>query len=91
MHVPSKNWDKVTVDLFVGHLPSPCHVVVLQDLASYYPAAKLVTSTEATSVLPGFAEIYDNYGNPETHIIPPPPPPSVPNRSRNSLNREILH
>ena len=71
--VPSKNWEKVTADLF-GPLPSSHHVVVVQDLASRYPAAKLVTSTKASKVLPILADIYNAYGNPETQLSDNGPP-----------------
>ena len=42
--VPKRCWDTVAVDLF-GPMPSSKHVIVVQDLASRYPAAKIVTST----------------------------------------------
>ena len=61
--VPKKNWSRVAVDLF-GLMPSRNHVVVVQDLASRFPAAKLVKSTKASNVLPAMADIYDNFGNP---------------------------
>ena len=65
--VPDKNWSKVSVDLF-GPMPSNHHVVMVQDLASRYPAGKIVTSTKASSVIPALADIYNNYGNPETQL-----------------------
>ena len=65
--VPSKCWDTVAVDLF-GPMPSKNHVVVVQDLASKYPAAKLVKSTSAEKVLPVLSDIYDTYGNPTKQI-----------------------
>ena len=55
--VPSKNWSKVAVDLF-GPTPSSKHVVVVQDLASRFLAAKLVRSTKASNVIPAMATIY---------------------------------
>ena len=55
------------MDLF-GPMPSRKHVVVVQDLASRFPAAKLVTSTSANKVLPALAEIYDSYGNPSKQL-----------------------
>ena len=45
--VPTKCWESVAVDLF-GPMPSSKHVVVVQDMASRYPAAKLVSSTAAS-------------------------------------------
>ena len=54
--VPLKCWDTVAVDLF-GPMPSKEHVVVVQDLASRFPAAKLISSTNARQVLPALGEI----------------------------------
>ena len=44
--VPSRCWEKVAVDLF-GPMPSSNHVVVVQDLASCFPAAKVASSSIA--------------------------------------------
>ena len=71
--VPSKCWETVAVDLF-GPMPSSKHVVVVQDLASRFPAAKLVTSTAASKVIPVLDDIYDNFGNPEKQISDNGPP-----------------
>ena len=71
--VPSKCWDTVAVDLF-GPMPSKEHVVVVQDLASRFPAAKLISSTNAKQVLPALGEIYNNYGNPENQLSDNGPP-----------------
>ena len=49
-------------------MPSHNHVVVVQDLASRFPAAKLVRSTKASSVIPAMTDIYNNFGNPETQL-----------------------
>jgi hypothetical protein len=65
--VPSKCWESVAVDLF-GPMPSRNHVVVVQDLSSKFPAAKLVSSTSAERVLPALADIYNNFGNPQKQI-----------------------
>ena len=62
--VPDRCWEKTAVDLF-GPMPSRNHVVVVQDLASCYPAAKIVSSTAADKVIPAMTDIYDSYGNPE--------------------------
>ena len=71
--VPENNWEVVAVDLF-GPMPSSRHVVVVQDLGSRYPAAKLVTSTKADKVIPIMEEIYDIYGKPEVQISDNGPP-----------------
>ena len=61
--VPGKCWEETSVDLF-GPLPSQNHIIVIQDLASRYPVAKLVKSTSAKFVIPVLEEIYDTFGNP---------------------------
>ena len=71
--VPDKCWSTVAVDLF-GPMPSSKHVVVVQDTASRFPAAKLVRSTKAENVIPALADIYDAYGNPELQISDNGPP-----------------
>ena len=71
--VPAKNWEVVSVDLY-GPMPSNKHVVVVQDLASRYPAAKLVTSTKAEKVIPALTEIYNTLGNPDIQISDNGPP-----------------
>eukprot|EP00111_Clytia_hemisphaerica_P007559 TCONS_00021958-protein len=71
--VPENSWDTVAVDLF-GPMPSSKHIVVVQDLGSRYPAAKLVASTKADKVIPALAEIYDEYGYPENQISDNGPP-----------------
>ena len=71
--VPSKNWEFVAVDLY-GPIPSNNHVVVVQDLGSRFPAAKLVTSPRSTKVIPALKEIYNAYGNLEIQISDNGPP-----------------
>ena len=71
--VPERCWENVAVDLF-GPMPSAKHVIVVQDLASRYPVAKLVPSTNAASVLPTLGDIYDSYGNPENQLSDNGPP-----------------
>ena len=71
--VPNKCWDTVAVDLF-GPLPSKNHVVVVQDLASRYPEAKLVKSTKAESVIPVLQRTYAQLGNPNIQLSDNGPP-----------------
>ena len=71
--VPEKCWEEVSVDLF-GPLPSSNHIVVVQDLASRYPIAKIVKSTNAKSVIPVLAETYNNFGFPCTQKSDNGPP-----------------
>ena len=55
-------------------MPSHKHVVVVQDLWSRFPAAKLVTSTRSAQVIPALREICNTYGNPECQISDNGPP-----------------
>ena len=55
-------------------MPSSKHVIVVQDLESRYPAAKLVSSTKADKVIPALDEIYGEYGYPCTQISDNGPP-----------------
>ena len=71
--VPPKWWESVAVDLF-DPMPSSKNVVVVQDLASRYPSAKIVQSTKAEKVLPALSEIYDIYGNPRNQLSDNGPP-----------------
>ena len=71
--VPKKCWETVAVDLF-GPMPSSKHIVVVQDIGSRYPAAKLVSSTKADKVIPAMKEIYNEYGSPEVQISDNGPP-----------------
>ena len=73
-NIPEKCWSEVTVDLF-GPIPSSNHMVVVQDLASRYPAPKIISSTKASKVIPSsLADIYNAYGNPDTQLSDNGPP-----------------
>ena len=61
--VPKRCWEEVSVDLF-GPMPSSHHIVVVQDLASRFPVAKIVKSTAAKSVIPVLEDTYNTFGNP---------------------------
>jgi len=71
--IPNDNWSTVSVDLF-GPMPSGRHIVVVQDLKSRYPTAKLVSSTSAEKVIPALQETYSYYGYPERQISDNGPP-----------------
>ena len=62
--VPEKCWDETSVDLF-GPLPSKNHIIVIQDLASRYPVAKVIRSTKAKSVIPVLQDI-QHFWKPQT-------------------------
>ena len=55
-------WKETAVDL-LGSLPSKNHIVVIQDLASRYPIAKLVESNNAKSIISVLEDVYDSFGN----------------------------
>ena len=55
-------------------MPSSKYLVVVQHLASRYPSAKIVQSTQAEKVLPALSEIYDTYGNPRNQLSNNGPP-----------------
>ena len=71
--VPENCWEEVSVDLF-GPLPRKCHIVMVQDLASRYPTAKIVSNTSAKAVLPVLKDAYDTFGNPEVQKSDNGPP-----------------
>ena len=48
--------------------------LVVQDIGTRYPAAKLVASTKADKVIPAITEIFDEYGNPDVQISDNGPP-----------------
>ena len=70
---PSSAWDTVALDLF-GPLPTGKHVLVVQDLLTRYPAAKIVPSTSSSKVIPALHDIYIDYGYPTTHLTDNGPP-----------------
>ena len=71
--VPEKCWEEVSVDLF-GPLPSSNHIVVVQDLASRFPVAKIVKSTSAKNVIPVLSDTYNVFGNPKVQKSDNGPP-----------------
>lgn len=71
--VPEKCWEEVSVDLF-GPLPTSHHIVVIQDLASRFPIAKIVKSTSAKNVLPVISDAYNMFGNPQVQKSDNGPP-----------------
>ena len=52
------------MDLF-GPFPSKNHIVVIQDLASRYPIAKVVRSINAKSVIPVLEDTFNTFSNPQ--------------------------
>ena len=66
VHISNHPWDKVSVDLF-GPIPDTKHVLVVQDMFTRSPAAKIVSSTSADLVVKALDDIYTNFGTPTTH------------------------
>ena len=54
--VPGRYWDEKSIDLFCP-IPSKNHIVIIQDLATCYPVAKVARSTNAKSVIPVLEDI----------------------------------
>ena len=71
--VPSGCWEKVEADLFEP-MPSSNRIVVVQDLVSCFPAAKVVSFSKASKVLPVLEQIYYAYGNSEKQLSDNGPP-----------------
>ena len=70
-------------------VPSDKHVVVIQDVASRYPVAKLVRSTRADQVLPVLEQAYDTFGNPRIQISDNGPPFNSKRMSEVASKRDI--
>ena len=73
LKVPERCWEEMFVDLF-GPLPTKNHIVVIQDLSSRFPVAKVVSSTCAKKVIPVLKETYDTFGNPSVQRSDNGPP-----------------
>ena len=70
---PKHPWKEVSIDLF-GPMPNNKHVLVVQDMLSRFPAAKIVPSTAAKPVIGALDQIYTDFGTPETHRSDNGPP-----------------
>ena len=71
--VPDDPWQEVSVDLF-GPMPDRKHVLVVQDIKTRFPCAKIVSSTNGKQVIPAMEQIYNSYGNPDVHRSDNGPP-----------------
>ena len=87
---PSSAWDTVALDLF-GPIPTGKHVLVVQDVLTRYPAAKIVPSTSSSKVLPALNDIYINYGYLTTHLRDNGPPFNSTEFTTFSKNSDIHH
>ena len=63
---PSSAWDTAALDLF-GPFPTGKHVLIVQDVLTRYPAAKIVPNTSSSKIIPALNDIYINYGYPTTY------------------------
>ena len=61
--VPERCWEETSVDLFEPLL-SKNYIVIIKDLASRYPIAKLVKSTNVKSAIPVLEDIFNTFRNP---------------------------
>ena len=59
VHTSNHPWDNISVDLF-GPIPNTKHVLVVQDMFTRSPAAKIVNSTSADLVVKALDDIYTN-------------------------------
>ena len=66
-------WEKLSIDLF-GPMPDQRHVIVAQDMVSKFPAAKILTKTDAAHVTEALREFYTAYGTPIIHRSDNGPP-----------------
>lgn len=71
--IPSKAWQDVSLDLF-GPMPDKRHILVVQDIKSRYPVAKIIHSTSAQQVIPAIKDIYNDMGKPDSHRTDNGPP-----------------
>ena len=83
-------WEEVSIDLF-GPLPDKRHVLVMQDTASRFPAAKIVKGTAAKQVIDAVDEVYTAYGQPMRHRTDNGPPFSSEEFQRYSDENGVEH
>jgi len=67
------SWEKLSLDLF-GPLPDQRHIIVAQDMVSKFPAAKILSKTDAKHVTGALKEFYNAYGTPIIHRTDNGPP-----------------
>ena len=83
-------WEKVSIDLF-GPMPDNRHIVVVQDMVSKFPAARILTKTDADHTISAIKDIYSDYGNPICHRTDNGPPFNSESFKEFSNNRGIRH
>ena len=88
--IPAASWESVSIDLF-GPMPDHKHVLVVTDLSSRFPAAKVVSSTAAKPVMKPLDNIYTDYGQPLVHRTDNGPPFNSDEFKRYSTDKGIEH
>ena len=88
--IPAASWESVSIDLF-GPKPDHKHVLVVTDLSSRFPAAKVVSSTAAKPVMKALDNIYMDYGQPLVHRTDNGPPFNSDEFKRYSTDKGIEH
>lgn len=87
---PKEAWQEVSIDLF-GPMPDSKHVVVIQDVKTRFPDAKIISSTGARHVIPAIADTYARYGHPDKHRTDNGPPFNSKEFREFSDNHGITH
>ena len=64
-------WEKVSIDLF-GPMPDSKYVIVVQDMVSKFPAAKILSKTDAEPTMGAIKDIYNAYSTPLIHLTDNP-------------------
>ena len=70
---PSTPWKEVSIDLF-GPMPDKKHILVVQDIFTRFPAAKIVNSTSAEPIIKALNSVYTDFGSPQAHRSDNGPP-----------------
>jgi hypothetical protein len=83
-------WEKVSIDLF-GPLPDKRHIIVAQDMLSKFPAAKILSKTDAEHVIDAVDDMYTTYGTPLAHRTDNGPPFNSSKFAAFSENHGIKH
>ena len=73
VHTSNHPRDNVNVDL-IGPMPNIKHVLVVQDMFTWFPAAEIVKYNSAGPVMKALDDIYTNFGTPTTHRTSNGPP-----------------
>lgn len=67
LKIHERAWQQVSLDLY-GPLPNNKYIIVVQDTVSKFPAAKLLSNGQISTVINALEDIYATYGYPEKHL-----------------------